>query len=210
MGAAYPVPVFDPLERALIQHIDFNMMYRWFVGLSLMSRFGDHSTFSANRDRLLKESIMRRFFDGVLGIAGVGRSGVGRALQLWTALLRAWASHKNMAARDGSDEPPGPGSGRNPEVDSGAKALEQDARFAHRPHGAAGDQDARRGLPELHHACARGEPKRLGGRCPYDTGDRHGRAGSGTVMLKRRVERGGKGYTPTVAADRGLRRIRIH
>ena len=63
------MPVFDPLGARPDQHIDFNMMYRWFVGPNWMSRFGDHSTFSANRDRLLKESIMRRFFDGVLGIA---------------------------------------------------------------------------------------------------------------------------------------------
>lgn len=56
-------------ERALVEHIDFNMMYRWFVGLTLDEAIWDHSTFSTNRDRLLKESVMREFFGGVVAIA---------------------------------------------------------------------------------------------------------------------------------------------
>lgn len=47
-------------ERALVEHIDFNMMYRWFVGLTLDEAIWDHSTFSANRERLLKESTTQR------------------------------------------------------------------------------------------------------------------------------------------------------
>ena len=104
-------------ERALIEHIDFNMMFRWFVGLSMEEAMWDHSTFSANRDRLLKESIMRRFFDGVLAIAEWAELVSDEHFSVDGSLLRAWASHKNMAARDGSDEPPGPDQGRNPEVD---------------------------------------------------------------------------------------------
>ena len=56
-------------ERALVEHIDFNLMYRWFVGLTLDEAIWDHSTFSANRERLLKESVMREFFGGVAAIA---------------------------------------------------------------------------------------------------------------------------------------------
>ena len=56
-------------ERALIEHLDFNMMFRWFVGLSQDEPVWDHSSFSANRDRLFKESVMREFFGGVVAIA---------------------------------------------------------------------------------------------------------------------------------------------
>ncbi len=56
-------------ERALVEHIDFNMMFRWFVGLTLDEAVWDHSTFSANRERLLKECVMREFFGGVVAIA---------------------------------------------------------------------------------------------------------------------------------------------
>ena len=104
-------------ERALVEHIDFNMMYRWFVGLTLDEAIWDHSTFSANRERLLKESVMREFFGGVLAIAEWAELVSDEHFSVDGSLLRAWASHKSMAARDGSDEPPGPDQGRNAEVD---------------------------------------------------------------------------------------------
>ena len=45
------------------------MMFRWFVGLMMDEPVREHSSFSANRDRLLKESVMREFFDGLVAIA---------------------------------------------------------------------------------------------------------------------------------------------
>lgn len=84
------------------------MMYRWFVGLSMDEPMWDHSTFSANRDRLLKENIMRRFFDGVLALTEWADLVSDEHLSVDGSLLRAWDSGKNMAARDGFDEPPGP------------------------------------------------------------------------------------------------------
>ena len=161
-GRFLSLPVFDPLGRALIQHIDFNMMYRWFVGLSLDEPIWDHSTFSANRDRLLKESIMRRFFDGVLGIAG-GPIWCRTSTSAWTIAAARMGLTKFMAARDGSMSR-GAGSGRNPEGRlPGQKRTKThvsrtDPWRCWRPR-------RRRGLPELHpHALGRTE--RLGGRCP--------------------------------------------
>ena len=104
-------------ERALVEHIDFNMMFRWFVGMTLDEPVWDHSTFSANRERLLKESVMREFFGGVVAIAEWAELVSDEHFSVDGSLLRAWASHKSMMARDGSDEPPGPDQGRNPEVD---------------------------------------------------------------------------------------------
>ena len=104
-------------ERALVEHIDFNMMFRWFVGLTLDDPVWDHSTFSANRERLLKESVMREFFGGVVAIAEWADQVSDEHFSVDGSLLRAWASHKSLMARDGSDEPPGPDQGRNPEGD---------------------------------------------------------------------------------------------
>ena len=104
-------------ERALVEHLDFNMMYRWFVGLTLDEAVWDHSTFSANRERLLKQSVMREFFTGVVAIAEWADLVSDEHFSVDGSLLRAWASHKSLAARDGSDEPPGPDQGRNAEVD---------------------------------------------------------------------------------------------
>ncbi|PTD96470.1 IS5 family transposase [Pseudothauera lacus] len=191
-------------ERALIEHIDFNMMYRWFVGLSMDEPMWDHSTFSANRDRLLKESIMRRFFDGVLIIAEWADLVSDEHFSVDGSLLRAWASHKNMAARDGSDEPPGPDQGRNPEVDFRGK------KRSNQTHVSRTDPMALLATKTPGVAYLSYTTHVLGENRNGLVVDVHTTQATGTAereaaltMLKRSVTRGRKGYAPTVAADRG-------
>lgn len=64
-----PDAVLDRSERQLVQHIDYNLLYRWFVGLDMDDKVWDHSTFTKNRDRLLNETVARAFFGKVLGLA---------------------------------------------------------------------------------------------------------------------------------------------
>jgi hypothetical protein len=52
-------------ERQLVEQIDFNLLFRWFVGLSIDDRVWDHSTFSHNRERLFDEGMARKFFEQV-------------------------------------------------------------------------------------------------------------------------------------------------
>jgi len=52
-------------ERLLVESIDYNLLYRWFVGLNLEDKVWDHSTFSANRERLFNEGLARSFFERV-------------------------------------------------------------------------------------------------------------------------------------------------
>lgn len=54
-------------ERQLMEQIDYNLLFRWFVGFSMDDRVWDHSTFTKNRDRLLAGDVARRFFGQVLG-----------------------------------------------------------------------------------------------------------------------------------------------
>ncbi|EQD26530.1 transposase IS4 family protein, partial [mine drainage metagenome] len=56
-------------ERQLVAHIDYNLLYRWFVGMGMDEEVWNHSTFSANRDRLLNETVARSFFRKVLAVA---------------------------------------------------------------------------------------------------------------------------------------------
>jgi transposase len=56
-------------ERQLAEHIEYNMLYRWFVGMNLDDPVWHHATFSANRDRLFSEAIAQRFFSHVLNLA---------------------------------------------------------------------------------------------------------------------------------------------
>jgi transposase len=49
----------------LVEQIDFNLLFRWFVGLSMDERMWDHSTFSQNRDRLFNQDLARLFFQRI-------------------------------------------------------------------------------------------------------------------------------------------------
>lgn len=102
-------------ERQLVEHIDFNLVYRWFVGLTMDDAVWDHSTFSANRDRLLNEKISRLFFERVLALAEWKKLLSDEHFSVDGTLIQAWASHKSFVKKDGSTPPPEDG-GRNPTV----------------------------------------------------------------------------------------------
>src|SRR2546421_10887101 len=57
-------------ERLLMEELDYNMLFRWFVGLNMDDRVWDPTTFTKNRERLLRGDIAERFFAGVLEQAG--------------------------------------------------------------------------------------------------------------------------------------------
>ena len=59
-------------ERLLMEQLDYNLLFRWFVGLSMDDEVWDASTFSKNRERLLEGDIAEAFFQGVLGEARAG------------------------------------------------------------------------------------------------------------------------------------------
>mgnify|MGYP000945009951 FL=1 len=50
-------------ERQLVEQLDYNLLYRWFVGLGVDDKIWDRTTFCANRDRLLNDDVLRIFFD---------------------------------------------------------------------------------------------------------------------------------------------------
>ena len=60
-------------ERQLVEAINYNLLYRWFVGLNIEDKVWDHSTFSANRERLFNEDPARAFFERVKLSAQWGR-----------------------------------------------------------------------------------------------------------------------------------------
>lgn len=102
-------------ELLLVESIDYNLLYRWFVGLSIDERVWDHSTFSQNRDRLFNEGLARCFFARVRMLAEWRGLTSSEHFSVDGTLIEAWASHKSFRPRD-EDEPPS-GSGRNEAVD---------------------------------------------------------------------------------------------
>jgi len=102
-------------ERQLVSHIDYNLLYRWFVGLGMDEAVWNHSTFSANRDRLLNETIARSFFAKVLALAEWQGLVSDEHFSVDGTMIEAWASIKSFVKKDGSSPPPEDG-GRNPTV----------------------------------------------------------------------------------------------
>ncbi len=126
-------------ERLLVEQLDYNLLFRWFVGLGIDDPVWDHSTFSANRDRLLEQTLLRQFFDRVLALADWAGLVSDEHFSVDGTMIEAWASHKSLARQD-QDDPPadsGSGGGRNAEVDFKGES------FSNATHQSKTDPDAR-------------------------------------------------------------------
>jgi transposase len=103
-------------ERQLCEHLEYNLLYRWFVGLPMDDAVWDHSSFTTNRDRLIAFDAVRSLFGNIVAQAEAAGLLSDEHFSVDGTLIRAWASNKSLVPRDG---PPPPKSGpkSNPEVD---------------------------------------------------------------------------------------------
>ena len=101
-------------ERQLMEQLDYNLLFRWFVGLGMDDAVWAPTTFTKNRDRLLDGDIAAAFFDAVLIHADSKRLLSDEHFTVDGTLLEAWASQKSFRPRD--QDPPATGGG-NPTVD---------------------------------------------------------------------------------------------
>jgi len=101
-------------ERLLCEQLDYNLLFRWFVGLSVDESIWDHSTFTKNRDRLIEAKVARKLLRRIVRKARVAHLLSHEHFSVDGTLIESWAAVKSMQRRDGSDDPPGPG--RNPTV----------------------------------------------------------------------------------------------
>lgn len=103
-------------ERQLCERLQYDLLFKWFLGLNISDRVFDHSTFSKNRDRLLEHEVAGQFFAAVRDEAQRRRLLSSDHFTVDGTLLDAWASMKSVQPRDGSGGPPASG-GKNPSVD---------------------------------------------------------------------------------------------
>jgi transposase len=87
-------------ERLLVEQIDYNLLFRWFVGLGMDDAVWNHAVFSKNRDRLLSSEIAQRFFAEVNKQAKKFMS--DEHFTVDGTLIQAWASQKSFRPKDGS------------------------------------------------------------------------------------------------------------
>ncbi len=122
-------------ERQLMERLDFDLLFRWFVGLGIDDEVWNHSVFSKNRDRLLTTEIARDFLAALLAEPKVKRLLSHEHFSVDGTLLKAWASMKSFRPKDGSGSPPG--GGRNGERDFRGEKRSNET------HGSTTDPDAR-------------------------------------------------------------------
>ena len=136
-------------ERQLIEQLDYNLLFRWFVGLSVDDPVWVPTVFGKNRDRLLEGRIAAAFMSAVLNLPQVRSLLSDEHFPVDGTLVQAWASMKSFRRKDGQDEPPAPG--RNGERnfrrekrsnETHASTTDPDARLARK----SGGQEARLGF----------------------------------------------------------------
>ena len=127
-------------ERQLMEQLNYNLLFRWFVGLSIDDAVWDATVFCKNRDRLLNGDIARKFMASILNLPRVRTLLSSEHFSVDGTLLEAWASMKSFVPKDGSGRPPsagGSGSRRNADRNfRGEKRLND-------THSSTTDPDAR-------------------------------------------------------------------
>ncbi|MGO3933664.1 transposase, partial [Rhodopseudomonas pseudopalustris] len=91
-------------ERLLMERLDFDLLFRWFVGLGVDDAVWDHSTFSKNRDRLLEGEIATKLLTALLARPDVKRLLSSEHFSVDGTLIEAWASIKSFRRKDGGDQ----------------------------------------------------------------------------------------------------------
>jgi transposase len=124
-------------ERLLMERLEYDLLFRWFVGIGVDDAAWDHSVFSKNRDRLLGGDIAAKFLSAVLAQSKVKKLLSSDHFSVDGTLIEAWASMKSVKPKDGSGEPPVQGGGRNAEADFHGQKRSNDS------HASTTDPDAR-------------------------------------------------------------------
>jgi transposase len=107
-------------ERQLMEQLDYNLLFRWFVGLAMDAPIWDVTVFTKNRERLLEGDVAARFMAAVLSQPRVKALLSDEHFTVDGTLIEAWASSKSFRPRDetgSGGEPPASGGGRNGERD---------------------------------------------------------------------------------------------
>jgi transposase len=123
-------------ERLLMEEIDYSILFRWFIGLSLDEEIWSPTVFSKNRDRLLRADVASAFFDAVLDQARGAELLSDEHFTVDGTMLEAWASLKSFQRKDGSSAPP-PDDPGNPTVNFHGEKRKNET------HASMTDPDAR-------------------------------------------------------------------
>jgi transposase len=123
-------------ERQLMEQVTYNMLFRWFIGLSMDAPVWDLTVFTKNRERLLEGDIAVAFLLAIMDDPAVKRLLSDEPFSVDGTLIDAWASMKSFRRKDGSDDDPA-APGRNAERDFRGETRSNET------HASVTDPDAR-------------------------------------------------------------------
>ena len=111
-------------ERQLMEQLDYNLLFRWFVGLAMDAPVWDVTVFTKNRDRLLEGEVAAQFFQAVLGQPEVRALLSDEHFSVDGTLIEAWASMKSFKPKDeAGDGPPATAADATPSATSTARSA---------------------------------------------------------------------------------------
>ena len=118
-------------ERQLMEQLDYNLLYRWFVGLSPDDPIWDPTTFTKNRDRLQTGAVFAKFMSKLLNHPEVKPLLSDEHFSVDGTLIEAWASHKSFRPKDGSGDDDGGADfhGQQRKNDTHASTSDPDCRL---------------------------------------------------------------------------------
>ena len=116
-------------ERMLMEQTQYNLLFRWFIGLSMDDTVWVPTVFTKNRERLIEHDAVIELFNEVLAIADQNNWLSGEHFSVDGTLIQAWAGHKSFSAKDGSDDDTGNFKGKKRSNDTHESTTDADARL---------------------------------------------------------------------------------
>ena len=120
-------------ERLLMEQMNYNLLFRWFVGLEMDEPVWNHAVFSKNRERVLNQEVAQEFFQRVLAQAKPHLS--DEHFTVDGTLIEAWASQKSFQKKDGGDDQPGQFRGEKRSNETHQSKTDPEARLYRKGNG---------------------------------------------------------------------------
>ena len=171
-------------ERQLMEQLDYNLLYRWFVGLSPDDPVWDATSFTKNRDRLHEGDVFAKFMTKLLSHPDVKPLLSDEHFSVDGTLIEAWASHKSFRPKDGSDDDGSNFHGQKRKNDTHASVSDPDSRLYRKAQG----REAK--LCYMGHAMMENRNGlAVAGRVTHANGTAERRASEAMLKAKRRAVR---------------------
>ncbi len=91
-------------ERQLMEQVQYNLLFRWFIGLAMDDAVWVPTVFTKNRERLIRHDAVIEFFNEVVALAEKKKLLSGEHFSVDGTLIQAWAGHKSFRRKDGGDD----------------------------------------------------------------------------------------------------------